>query len=424
MSDEFLFFDTQDFLYGTIGFEKVSVNVRAAVVASTRKVAGVCLAATMMCAAMSGDVKEPVSSIVSNLPWTLAPPTWQKSADVFVEEAKKNLIRGRQYLGLSQVELAAVLGASPSTLEKFEQGLSPNPSPEFLNKYKAFAELCDILKNAFQDRKFIVRSIVTSPLSALGDVSPLEYAKAHPEKGIFYVFRHPSQNLWMILYRTFPAHRFRVADDIIDTSWSALSPGRWNDVGVEVLYAADCPEVAICEGAYHFVLQAEVLINLAKRSARSPEGWDIARQNLIEKKMLLAEVEVNDDLPILDLSSEPEASKFFQKNGFDLTVQRYRHDSFVKLGDLTQRFGASTERSKYQAIRVKSARTDEGACIIIFRRNHSGFIRVHSFEEIFFTAATSKGPYAATDAASLILTDTCYVRKRGNEQIVQFLRVR
>jgi transcriptional regulator with XRE-family HTH domain len=90
----------------------------------------------------------------------------------------------REYLEITQDELARMLNLSPSTVEKFEQGEIKEPTAEVSRRYSAVALLTSIYRSKFGEKAFLVRHRVHEPSVYFGGKSLIEFA-ASQDDGIF-----------------------------------------------------------------------------------------------------------------------------------------------------------------------------------------------------------------------------------------------
>ncbi|KKL63597.1 hypothetical protein LCGC14_2173490 [marine sediment metagenome] len=106
--------------------------------------------------------------------------------ELVVLKVRKDIIAARKYFQFAQVDTAKMLRLSESTIEQFEQERISNPTTETLQKYIAFIALSKLYKEAFGNKKYMVKTFLGSPSISYGRMSAIEYA-ASKENGIFHV---------------------------------------------------------------------------------------------------------------------------------------------------------------------------------------------------------------------------------------------
>lgn len=95
----------------------------------------------------------------------------RNSSGVWIEIIKDS----REKLGIGQRELGEILGLSESTIQKLEAGESTTPVTNTKEKLIKFKEIIDFVWSKSKQKKYLFRSSFTTELSALGEMSPLQY---------------------------------------------------------------------------------------------------------------------------------------------------------------------------------------------------------------------------------------------------------
>lgn len=163
------------------------------------------------------------------------------------------------------------------------------------------------------------------------------------------------------------------ADSIFQGSGAAIYPGRWNSKGVRCIYASTTLEVAVCEQAFHSLLfKIEQYNAQVGTNGRKPPTHFY--NEIIKVPYRLAEVELAEGLPTVDLTSDIQLQQQLSKYGMpqkslaDARAHSYR----LPQKDMwTRKLGTALEKDGVAVVLVPSARSDAGKNIFLFEDNLS-----------------------------------------------------
>lgn len=111
------------------------------------------------------------------------------------ERGRQDLVRKlskvRDDFGLTQEDMAYLLGISKSTISKMERG-EHSPDMNSLARYNAFLDLANYLNQNLNGKKYVIRQLFTSQSQVFDGMNPIEFAHTIGEEGlneVIYTFK-------------------------------------------------------------------------------------------------------------------------------------------------------------------------------------------------------------------------------------------
>ncbi len=176
----------------------------------------------------------------------------------------------------------------------------------------------------------------------------------------------------MICYRLVRKKFISLDSDFFNSEHSKRNLSRWHTNGMPALYFADSKFGAIMECGKYWVCdvakELNQIVELSK--GKPPLEWNLKYQALSKIEGYIATVEVDDALPILDLTMHPPAHDLFQKAGFpDLRIPDTRKNVITSIDKhATRHIGKHYAGVRAPILKAVSARY-EGNCLILFPGN-------------------------------------------------------
>lgn len=197
----------------------------------------------------------------------------------------------------------------------------------------------------------------------------------------------------MIWHRLVRTEYISLDSDFISGSYLG-GTNRWNTRGVSAIYLGDSPETVISECGKYWICDVAQVVNesITEIKGRPPAEWISQFEKIKEIQAYLAEIEIDDNIKPLNLSTDPPASAYFSQAGHpDLKFDEARKNSFVSLtGHPTRRIGEFYAKQGIPLLQVKSARS-EGACGVLFPGNYSPeLVKVRSKKVVSLFALDQK----------------------------------
>lgn len=100
-----------------------------------------------------------------------------------VKQLSISLREARDYLFLTQEDIANITGISLSSVQKFEQ-MQVVPHEVTTEKYVNILELEALYKRVFKNKKYLMKTYLKTPLSIYGNKTPIGFA-ASRQNGLF-----------------------------------------------------------------------------------------------------------------------------------------------------------------------------------------------------------------------------------------------
>lgn len=123
------------------------------------------------------------------------PPGITASPSKLDERGRQDLVRRlskvRNDFGLTQEDMANLLGISKSTVSKMERG-EHSPDLSNLSKYQNFLDLANYLNQKLNGKKYVIRQLFTSRSQLFDGMNPIEFSHTIGDEGldeVIYTFK-------------------------------------------------------------------------------------------------------------------------------------------------------------------------------------------------------------------------------------------